>query len=134
MLLHEALRQTVNLNRPLRVLDLCAAPGGKSTLLASALHPDSLLICNEVIRSRVSVLRENLDKWGYPNVVVSNHDPEDMSNLAGFFDVVVVDAPCSGEGLFRKDPDAMQEWSEASVDSVLGPAETDSGRSRALAG
>ncbi|GAB4025376.1 methyltransferase RsmF C-terminal domain-like protein [Spirosoma koreense] len=115
MLLQEALRQTVNLQRPLRVLDLCAAPGGKSTLLASALSPDSLLVCNEVIRSRVSVLRENLDKWGYPNVVVSNHDPEDMDKLAGFFDVIVVDAPCSGEGLFRKDPDAMQEWSEANV-------------------
>ncbi|WP_338874128.1 RNA methyltransferase [Spirosoma sp. SC4-14] len=115
MLLKEALTQTVNLNRPIRILDLCAAPGGKSTLLAATIHPDSLLMCNEVIRSRVSVLRENLDKWGYPNVVVSNHDPEDMSNLAGFFDVIVVDAPCSGEGLFRKDPDAMQEWSEANV-------------------
>lgn len=120
MLLSEALRQTVQLNRPLRqyplrVLDLCAAPGGKSTLLASALSPDSLLVCNEVIRSRVSVLRENLDKWGYPNVVVANHDPDEMTNLAGFFDVVLVDAPCSGEGLFRKDPEAVQEWSEASV-------------------
>ncbi|QIP11592.1 RNA methyltransferase [Spirosoma aureum] len=115
MLLQEALKQTVNLTRPLRVLDLCAAPGGKSTLLASVLHPDSMLICNEVIRSRVSVLRENMDKWGYPNVVISNHDPEEMSNLAGFFDLIVVDAPCSGEGLFRKDPDAMQEWSEANV-------------------
>lgn len=115
MLLNEALKQSVNLSRPLRVLDLCAAPGGKSTLLASALHPDSLLICNEVIRSRVSVLRENLDKWGYPNVVVSSHDPEDMGKLAGFFDLVVVDAPCSGEGLFRKDPDAVQQWSEANV-------------------
>ena len=120
MLLSEALRQTVNLNRslrqyPLRVLDLCAAPGGKSTLLASALSADSLLVCNEVIRSRVSVLHENLDKWGCPNVVVSNHDPDDMANLAGFFDVVLVDAPCSGEGLFRKDPDAVQEWSEESV-------------------
>ena len=120
MLLSEALKQTVNLNRPLRVLDLCAAPGGKSTLLASALHPDSLLICNEVIRSRVSVLRENLDKWGYPNVVVSSHDPEDMEKLAGFFDVVVVDAPCSGEGLFRKDPDAIREWSEANVQLCSG--------------
>ncbi|GAB4043753.1 methyltransferase RsmF C-terminal domain-like protein [Spirosoma litoris] len=115
MLLHDVVRQTVNVKHPLRVLDLCAAPGGKSTLLASVLHHDSLLICNEVIRSRVSVLRENLDKWGYPNVVVSNHDSENMANLAGFFDVVVVDAPCSGEGLFRKDPDAVQEWSEANV-------------------
>ncbi|WP_461114582.1 methyltransferase RsmF C-terminal domain-like protein [Spirosoma jeollabukense] len=115
MLLAEVLQQTTKLNRPLRVLDLCAAPGGKSTLLASALHPDSLLVCNEVIRSRVSVLRENLEKWGYPNVVASNHDPEQMTNLAGFFDVVLVDAPCSGEGLFRKDPDAMDEWSEENV-------------------
>ena len=115
MLLSEVLKQTLNLSRPLRALDLCAAPGGKSTLLASALHPDSLLICNEVIRSRVSVLRENVDKWGYPNVVVSNHDPDDMQHLAGFFDVVLVDAPCSGEGLFRKDPDAVQQWSEENV-------------------
>lgn len=115
MLLNEALKQTADLSRPLRVLDLCAAPGGKSTLLASALHPDSLLICNEVIRSRVSVLRENMDKWGSPNVVISNHDPEELTNLAGFFDVVVIDAPCSGEGLFRKDPDAINEWSEDSV-------------------
>jgi 16S rRNA C967 or C1407 C5-methylase (RsmB/RsmF family)/NOL1/NOP2/fmu family ribosome biogenesis protein len=120
MLLSETLRQTVNLNRPLRVLDLCAAPGGKSTLLASMLSPDSMLICNEVIRSRVSVLRENMDKWGYPNVVLSSHDPEDMPNLAGFFDVVVVDAPCSGEGLFRKDPSAMDEWSEANVQLCSG--------------
>ena len=115
MLLNEALKQAADLTWPLRVLDLCAAPGGKSTLLASVLHPDSMLICNEVIRSRVSVLRENVDKWGFPNVVVSSHDPDDMANLAGFFDVVVVDAPCSGEGLFRKDPDAMNEWSEDSV-------------------
>ena len=120
MLLSEALRQSVNLNRPLRILDLCAAPGGKSTLLASALSPDSLLVCNEVIRSRVSVLRENLDKWGCPNVVVTNHDPDEMTNLAGFFDVVLVDAPCSGEGLFRKDPEAVQEWSEASVQLCSG--------------
>jgi 16S rRNA C967 or C1407 C5-methylase (RsmB/RsmF family)/NOL1/NOP2/fmu family ribosome biogenesis protein len=116
MLLAEAVRQTVNLNRPLRVLDLCGAPGGKSTLLASMLTPDSLLICNEVIRSRVSVLRQNIDKWGYPNVVVSNHDPEALTNLAGYFDVILVDAPCSGEGLFRKDPEAVNEWSAASVD------------------
>ncbi|AQG81848.1 methyltransferase RsmF C-terminal domain-like protein [Spirosoma montaniterrae] len=115
MLLAEALRQTTNLGRPLRVLDLCAAPGGKSTLLASVLHPDSLLICNEVIRSRVSILRENIDKWGYPNVVISSHDPQSLDKLAGFFDVVVVDAPCSGEGLFRKDPDAVREWSPESI-------------------
>ena len=115
MLLAEAMRQTTNLGRPLRILDLCAAPGGKTTLLASLLLPDSMLIANEVIRTRVPILRENVEKWGYPNVVISNHDPEDFAGLAGFFDVVVVDAPCSGEGLFRKDAGAMQEWSEANV-------------------
>ena len=115
MLLAEAMRQTTNLGRPLRILDLCAAPGGKTTLLASLLLPNSMLIANEVIRTRVPILRENVEKWGYPNVVISNHDPEDFAGLAGFFDVVVVDAPCSGEGLFRKDAGAMQEWSEANV-------------------
>lgn len=115
MLLAEALRQSVKLHRPLNVLDLCAAPGGKSTLLASLLSPESVLVSNEVIRTRVPVLRENLEKWGYPNVLISNHDPEDFAALRGFFDVVVVDAPCSGEGLFRKEPEATQEWSADSV-------------------
>ncbi|KAB7725393.1 RNA methyltransferase [Rudanella paleaurantiibacter] len=115
MLLAEALRQSVNLNRPLKVLDLCAAPGGKTTLMASLLSDDSLLMCNEVIRTRIPILRENVEKWGYPNVVISNHDPDDMGGLAGFFDVVMVDAPCSGEGLFRKDADAVQEWSTDAV-------------------
>ena len=115
MLLAEALRQTVSLRQPLRALDLCGAPGGKSTLMASVLHPDSLLITNEVIRSRVSVLRENIDKWGYPNVAVSSHDPEDFEKLTGFFDLILIDAPCSGEGLFRKDPAAINQWSEENV-------------------
>ncbi|WP_229311811.1 RsmB/NOP family class I SAM-dependent RNA methyltransferase [Larkinella rosea] len=115
MLIAEALRQTARLQRPLRMLDLCAAPGGKSTLLASLLTPDGLLVCNEVIRSRIPVLKENLEKWGIPNVAISNHDPEDFKSLSGFFDIVLVDAPCSGEGLFRKDPEAMLEWSADSV-------------------
>lgn len=115
MLLAEALRQTANLKRPLRVLDLCAAPGGKTTLLASMLPPDSMLIANEVIRTRIPILRENVEKWGYPNMVIANHDPDDFAGLAGFFDVVLVDAPCSGEGLFRKDVAARQEWSEENV-------------------
>nr|WP_128547306.1 RNA methyltransferase [Larkinella soli] len=120
MLLADALRRTARLHRPLRVLDLCAAPGGKSTLLASLLTNDSLLVCNEVIRSRVPVLRENMEKWGYPNVAVSHHDPEEFGALAGFFDIVLVDAPCSGEGLFRKDPDATLEWSEENVALCAG--------------
>ncbi len=111
MFLEEVVRQTVDLSQPLRVLDLCAAPGGKSTLLASLINKDSMLVSNEVIKSRAEILAENLTKWGAPNVVVSNNDPRDFDRLEGFFDVIVVDAPCSGEGLFRKDPNAIKEWS-----------------------
>lgn len=111
MLLEQALIQTVDLNQPLRVLDLSAAPGGKSTHLLSLLNHNSLLVSNEVIRSRAYILSENLQKWGYSNTVITNNDPQDFKRVEGFFDVIVVDAPCSGEGLFRKDPDAMQEWS-----------------------
>lgn len=100
---------------PKRVLDLCAAPGGKSTLLAAAL-PDSFIVSNEVIKTRVSVLAENISKWGSDNVVVTNNDPKDFKRLPGFFDLMVVDAPCSGSGLFRKDAAAIEEWSEANVE------------------
>ncbi len=116
MFLEQAITQTVDLTKPIRVLDLCAAPGGKSTHILSLLHRDSLLVSNEVIRSRATILSENIQKWGHMNVVVTNNDPEDFSRLTGFFDVIIVDAPCSGEGLFRKDPNAMQEWSPANVD------------------
>ncbi len=111
MFLEEVVKQSVDLSQPLRVLDLCAAPGGKSTLLASILSQGSLLVSNEVIKSRAEILAENMTKWGAPNVVVSNNDPRDFDRLEGFFDVIVVDAPCSGEGLFRKDPNAINEWS-----------------------
>lgn len=116
MFLYEALRQTVDWSKKLRVLDLCAAPGGKSTLLTDMLGPDSLLVSNEVIRARVNSLRENLEKWGHPNVAVTSAEAEDFAGLEGFFDVIVADAPCSGEGLFRKDPAAMREWSPAAVE------------------
>jgi 16S rRNA C967 or C1407 C5-methylase (RsmB/RsmF family)/NOL1/NOP2/fmu family ribosome biogenesis protein len=115
MFIAEAVRQTVDLSKPLKVLDLCAAPGGKTTLLASLLNENSVLVANEVIKSRIGVLKENLEKWGFVNYIVSNHDPEEMVNLEEFFDVVLVDAPCSGEGLFRKDPSAINEWSENNV-------------------
>ncbi|RAV98794.1 methyltransferase RsmF C-terminal domain-like protein [Pseudochryseolinea flava] len=116
MFIEHALKKNVDFQKRLNVLDLCAAPGGKSTLLASLINENSLLISNEVIRSRASILAENLQKWGNDNIVVTNNDPEDFQTLNGFFDVIVVDAPCSGEGLFRKDPDAMKEWSEENVD------------------
>lgn len=99
----------------LRALDLCAAPGGKTTLLADFLPPDSLLVANEAIRSRAGILAENVAKWGNPRVVVTRNDPRDFAQLPDFFDAIFVDAPCSGEGMFRKDKNAAGEWSEAGV-------------------
>ena len=100
-----------------KVLDLCAAPGGKTTHLLSMLReiPGSFLVSNEVIRTRAAVLCENVSKWGAANVVVTNNDPADFAALPGYFDVMVVDAPCSGEGMFRKDPEAVAQWSEDNV-------------------
>ena len=99
----------------LRVLDLCAAPGGKSTQLLSHLDDTSLLVANEVVPARATVLAENIARWGCPNVAVTNSDPSAFTSLRGFFDVVVVDAPCSGEGMFRKDARAVAEWSPGNV-------------------
>ncbi len=96
---------------PLRVLDLCAAPGGKSTLLASLLQEEDLLIANEVIQQRSAILVENMTRWGQMNTWVTHNDAKDFSALKGYFDVVLVDAPCTGSGLWRKDPKAVEEWS-----------------------
>jgi 16S rRNA C967 or C1407 C5-methylase (RsmB/RsmF family)/NOL1/NOP2/fmu family ribosome biogenesis protein len=115
MFLEFALRQTCDLAQPLKVLDLCAAPGGKSTLLQAVISPDSLLVANEVIRARAGLLADNISRWGAANAVVTNNDPRDMSRLPGFFDVMVIDAPCSGSGLFRRDPEAVAEWSPENV-------------------
>ncbi len=102
--------------RPVRVLDLCAAPGGKSTDLAASLRlafgDKFLLVSNEVMRSRVSVLADNMALWGDPNVVVTSVDPKAFASLEGFFDIIVTDVPCSGEGMFRKDAKAVDDWSE----------------------
>jgi 16S rRNA C967 or C1407 C5-methylase (RsmB/RsmF family)/NOL1/NOP2/fmu family ribosome biogenesis protein len=99
------------------VLDLCAAPGGKSTLLSQALPKSSILVSNEINRSRAYILAENIIKWGNPNCIVTNNEAKDFDCLPGFFDAVVIDAPCSGEGMFRKDAGAIQEWSEYNVKS-----------------
>ena len=96
------------------VLDLCAAPGGKSTLLANYFN-EGLVVSNETIKSRNAILVENITKWGSDRVVVTQNDPSHFKALPNFFDLLVVDAPCSGSGLFRKDPDAINEWSEESV-------------------
>ena len=115
MFLEQALKQTVDLAQPLKVLDLCAAPGGKSTHLLSLISKDSLLVSNEVIRSRGNILNDNIVKWGCSNVLVTNNDPRDFQRLQNYFDVIVVDAPCSGSGLFRRDVEAIEEWSEQNV-------------------
>ena len=96
---------------PKRVLDLCAAPGGKSTHLADLMNERGLLVSNEVISSRAATLAENMAKWGVANTVVTNSDPSAFSKLQNLFDLILVDAPCSGEGMFRKNPDAIGEWS-----------------------
>ena len=101
--------------KPLRILDLCAAPGGKSTLIAGAMHEESILFSNEVIKTRAPILRENLTKWGKENVVVLSQDPATFTGMQEYFDIIVVDAPCSGSGLFRKEPAAIAEWSEENV-------------------
>ena len=106
---------TQNNNTPLKVLDLCAAPGGKTTLLQSLLTDDDLLVANEIIKTRVPVLEENIVKWGRANMVITNNDSKDFKKLKHYFDVILVDAPCSGEGMFRKDKQAIEEWSEENV-------------------
>ncbi len=116
MFLEEVFKQTVDLSKPLKILDLCAAPGGKSTLIQSIISKESLLVSNEVIKARVIILSENMTKWGGANVIVTNNDPKDFQRLQNYFDVIVVDAPCSGSGLFRKDPNAITEWSEKNVE------------------
>ena len=104
----------------LRVLDLCAAPGGKTTDLAASLREACgdgfVLVANEVMKARVGVLDDNVARWGDPNVVVTSVDPAAFARLAGWFDVIVADVPCSGEGMFRKDPRAREEWSPAVVE------------------
>jgi NOL1/NOP2/fmu family ribosome biogenesis protein len=115
MFLQQMLSQAINGRTRLRVLDLCAAPGGKSTLTAAALDSDSLLVSNEVIRTRASILEENISRWGYMNTWVTCNDPRDFGKLSGYFDIIIVDAPCSGSGLWRKDHAALNEWSEGNV-------------------
>lgn len=115
----QAVQRFSGLGRALRVLDLCAAPGGKTTDLAASLREmcgDSfVLVANEVMKQRVNILCDNVAKWGEPNVIVTSADPKAFEVLQGFFDIIVADVPCSGEGMFRKDEDAQRQWS---VDNV----------------
>ena len=100
----------------LTALDLCAAPGGKSTLLRAAMPEDCVLYSNEPVRQRANILAENVEKWGWPNHVVTNLYPRDYRKAKARFDVILCDVPCSGEGMFRKDPATIGEWSPQNVD------------------
>ena len=117
MFLDEVLRQIVNCKLSnCKCLDLCAAPGGKSTLMRAALPKDCVLYSNEPIRNRASILAENVQKWGYPNHVVTNSYPRDYRASKSHFDIILCDVPCSGEGMFRKDPATIREWSPQHVE------------------
>ncbi len=115
MFIEHALRSCVNFDEQLSVFDVCASPGGKSTLLNSLISKESLLVANEVVKQRAEVLAQNLSKWGTCNIVITNNDPVAFSEMEQVFDVILVDAPCSGSGLFRKQHDAVDEWS---IDNV----------------
>jgi 16S rRNA C967 or C1407 C5-methylase (RsmB/RsmF family)/NOL1/NOP2/fmu family ribosome biogenesis protein len=115
MLLEQVLKQTVDFSKQLILLDACASPGGKSTLVASLINEESLLISNEIIQTRVNTLVENIVKWGQLNTWVCNSDVKQIGQCENIFDVILIDAPCSGSGLFRKDKKAINEWSENNV-------------------
>ena len=119
MLLDSVLR-SIEIPESPKILDLCAAPGGKSTLVASFLNGKGMLVSNEVINQRAKILKETISKWGYTNCIVTNNDPSDFERLPSFFDVTIIDAPCSGEGMFRKDPNARTEWSSENVTLCAG--------------
>jgi 16S rRNA C967 or C1407 C5-methylase (RsmB/RsmF family)/NOL1/NOP2/fmu family ribosome biogenesis protein len=114
MFIGEAIKQLFD-NQAVTALDLCAAPGGKSTLLLDNLNDGSLVVSNEVIKSRVNVLSENLSRWGNTNSLITHNDPADFTKITNFFDLILVDAPCSGEGMFRKEDAALREWSPENV-------------------
>lgn len=114
MFIEYALRQHVS--SAVRVLDMCAAPGGKSISALSMLPEGSVLVSNEIIRSRANILSENMLKYGNVSTIVTNNSPADFEQVPQFFDVILVDAPCSGEGMFRKDENAIAEWSPANVE------------------
>ena len=98
-----------------RVLDMCSAPGGKTTIYSTAVGVDGLVVANEYVRARANVLADNVRKWGMGNVLVTNNAPEHIAQFEGWFDLVAVDAPCSGEGMFRKEEVAREDWSDEAV-------------------
>lgn len=112
---HVVAALTAAINSPLVVIDACAAPGGKTTAVIDALPAGSLMIANEYVPARASVLRENLIKWGYPATIVTRGDTASVAQLGPVADIIVADVPCSGEGMMRKDAEAVAQWSPALV-------------------
>lgn len=115
MFLDRVMRQYAS-DGPRTMLDLCAAPGGKSTVARAALPEGSLLISNEPMRTRAQILAENMQKFGHEDVIVTNNYPRDFGKSRLMFDVILTDVPCSGEGMFRKDDTAISEWSVQNVE------------------
>ncbi len=115
MSLEYVLRNVVDLSKHLRILDLCASPSGKNTHIASLITPESILVSNEVISTRSDILADNMTKLGTMNTIVTSNDPKDFGKLTGFFDVIIVDPPNSGSGLFRKNPEVIKDWSLENV-------------------
>ena len=116
MFLQWVLKQVVPVQKGMKALDLCAAPGGKTLILSDHLKSDGVVVANEVIASRARILREVVTKWGCRNTIVTNGNAQSLGELSGWFDVMLVDAPCSGEGMFRKDQAAREEWTPQSVE------------------
>lgn len=114
-----ALRFLLKEGQPVTMLDLCAAPGGKSTAALSVLPEGSLLVSNEIDHRRARILSENVTKWGMPHVIVTGNAPSDFTTLRNLFDVVLTDVPCSGEGMFRKDEGAVSDWSPNKVEGCV---------------
>ncbi len=115
MFMEQAIQKITSCITVQYALDICAAPGGKSTHLLACLPKDCVLVSNEVVSARAAILVENMTKWGSSQSIVTQNDPADFSKFGGMFDLMLVDAPCSCSGLFRRDPNLITEWSPGQV-------------------
>lgn len=120
MFISHVIRHLTQGNDPVRYLDACAAPGGKTTAAIAALPRGSIVVANEYVPLRAGILRENLAKWGYPLCCVTQGDTSRFTADSGRFDIIAADVPCSGEGMMRKDPHAVEQWSPALVEECAG--------------
>ena len=115
-MIHELILKQIAPEHPICYLDLCAAPGGKTTAAINMLAEGSLVVANEYVPMRSQILKENIQKWGYPNVIVTNSSVERLCKTPGLYDIIAIDAPCSGEGMMRKDEEARRQWSSSLVE------------------